>query len=426
MRAWNLSYGETDKLLQLPEIGSPVFVYDEEAVRVRANEYTKHMVVGGKACQNYFAVKALPNPAVLEIVRSEGMGFDASDSEEIDLSVMAGAEGEEIIFTSNNTTDEEFDQAAQAGAMINFDDLSHVRRYLGLRAERGDGPLPIAFCRSNPGDINFEGVNSEIIGKPSETKFGMPDDQIVEAYRLLKESGVERFGLHTMLLSNELDHKNHLAIAKHMFTLAKRINMELGIVFEKINLGGGFGVAYRPGEKEFDVATYGRELDLMYRAMDMGEVGAPQIITENGRWVSGDAGFLLTRVINRKETHRTFVGVDTSIQNLLRAGIYSSAYHHMTVLSQDPNHSQEGRSEIVDVSGSLCEGNDVLAKQRELPKIHVGDIMVIHTAGAHAIAMAYNYNAKRVAGEILLLPDGTPRAIRRAQTKQDLRATLII
>jgi diaminopimelate decarboxylase len=404
MTSWKLNFEQTAEMMSVPGLGSPVYVYDQAIIERQGGLYNGAMHVGGKACKNFFAVKALPNPEILKIAHGSGMGFDASDVSEIDYALKAGADKEDIIFTSNNTTDEEFDAAVAAGAMLNFDDVSHVKRYLELRAQRGDGPLPI--------------------GDPSKSKFGMPDEDIIESFRMLKQSGVKRFGLHTMLLSNELDRKNHLAIAKHMFSLAHRVHDELGIDFEMINLGGGFGVAYRPEEVAFPVEAYGRELDELYDAMSMHEIGHPKIITENGRWVTGDAGFLLTKVINIKRTHgNTFVGVDTSIQNLLRAGIYGSAYHHATLLPHDGGEGRE--TEVASITGSLCEGNDFLAKGRKLLCAEIGDIVVLHTAGAHARAMANNYNAKKVAGEILLLPDGTFKPIRRAETQADHDATLI-
>ncbi|OGL31303.1 hypothetical protein A3F37_02985 [Candidatus Saccharibacteria bacterium RIFCSPHIGHO2_12_FULL_41_12] len=421
MRTWDLGYEQTQALMEVPDAGSPVYVYDAAAIRGRCVQYDWAMRVGDQVCKNYFAVKALPNPEILEIAREQGMGFDCSSPPEITLAQRAGAEGEQMIFTSNNTADGEFDAAVGAHAMINFDDLSLVERFVGQNRPT----LPIAFCRSNPGDIEFEGVNEDIIGKPSEAKFGMPDPQIVEAYRLLKGSGVERFGLHTMLLSNELDHKNHLAIARHMFELAGKIKKFVGIDMEMINLGGGFGVAYRPEQEDFDIESYGAELSELYADMGMDKLGSPQVITENGRWVTADAGFLLAQVINRKDTHKTFVGVDATMADFMRPGMYG-AYHHITVLSDRPDFDPED-TETVNVAGSLCENNDQFAIDRELPKTQEGDIMVIHTTGAHGRAMGFNYNGKLRAGEVLIndAGDEAPRLIRRKETVDDLFATLV-
>lgn len=417
MRTWDKNYENTDELLE--EFGSPLYVYDADILRGQADRFSHTMTgVGPIACRNFFAVKALPNPKILEILREKSMGFDCSSIPEIHLAQKAGATGEDIIFTSNNTSDQEFDEATKAGVMINFDDLSLVKRFLSQ-----DRPvLPIAFCRYNPGDIEFDGVNQDIIGKPSEAKYGMTRGQIIEAYRLLKESGVERFGLHTMLLSNERDYHNHLRIAEIMFELAKDVSEQLSIQFEAINLGGGFGVAYSPEDDEFDIESYGHELADLYQKMDMESVGLPQVITENGRWVSADAGFLLTRVINRKDTHKAYIGVDASMANLMRPGMYD-AYHEITILS-GRNDFDPQRTEAVNVVGSLCENNDQFAKDRELAETKPGDIAVIHTVGAHGHAMGFQYNAKLRSAEILV--DGDKKQlIRRAETEADYFATLV-
>ncbi len=416
MRTWDKDYNYTLKLIE--EFGSPIHVYDAQFIRKQADLYSSALgKIGSSQIRNFYAVKALPNPKILEILYKEGMGFDCSSLPEIHLAQMAGAQGEDMIFTSNNTSDEEFDEAVKAGAMINFDDLSLVERFLSQ-----DRPtLPIAFCRYNPGDIEFDGVNQDIIGKPSEAKYGMSKEDIVEAYRQLSASGVKRFGLHTMLLSNERDYKNHIRIAQAMFELAKDITDSLGIKFEMINLGGGFGVAYRPDEKDFDIENFGKELADLYEKMDMPSAGSPQIITENGRWVTADAGYLLTRVINRKDTHQKYVGVDANMANLMRPGMYD-AYHHVTILSGRKDFDPE-QTETVNVVGSLCENNDQFAKDRELPKSQIGDIVAIHTTGAHGHAMGFQYNAKLRSAEVLI--DGNKASlIRRAEVESDYFATI--
>ena len=417
MRSWQRDFSNTTDLLS--NFGSPLYTYDKSIILERAKSFRDSFkAVGTKGVKNYFAVKALPNPRILEILRAEGMGFDCSSIPEIHLALKAGATGEEIIFTSNNTSDEEFEEALKTGAMINFDDISLVKGFLTNHT----APLSIAFCRYNPGDIDFKGVNQDIIGKPSEAKYGMPQLDIIEAYRLLKESGVKRFGLHTMLLSNELDHTAHLTIARAMFELAQEISKQLDITFEMINLGGGFGVAYKPEQPEFDHAAYGRELATLYDEMKLDEIGSPQIITENGRWVTGDAGYLITKVINRKETHRTYVGVDATMANLMRPGMYD-AYHHVTILSERDDFD-DTKTETVDVVGSLCENNDKFARQRLLPVSAPGDIAIIHTTGAHGHAMGFQYNGKLRSAEVLL--DGeVAQLIRRAETEEDYFRTLV-
>lgn len=417
MKAWSRTYEETAELLD--QFGSPLYAYDEAAIAAHSERYQVALAsVGSEGCKNYYAVKALPNPHILRVLKRQGMGFDCSSIPEIHLAQMAGADGEDIIYTSNNTSDEEFDEAVRAGVMINFDDLTLVQRYIAKSY-----PAPsVAFCRYNPGDLEFGAIDQSIIGKPSEAKYGMPREQIVEAYRLLRDSGVTRFGLHTMLLSNERDHRHHLRIARAMFELAHEIAATLDITFEMINLGGGFGVGYRPDDTEFDVEVYGRELTQLYQDERLDTIGAPHIITENGRWVTADAGYLLTRVINRKNTHRHYVGVDASMSNLMRPAMYG-AYHHVTILSSRPDFD-ETKTEVVDMVGSLCENNDKFAIQRELPQAQPGDIAIIHTAGAHAHAMGFQYNAKLRSAEVLLTTDG-PKLIRRAETEADYFATII-
>lgn len=417
MRTWDRDFTQTAALLD--EFGSPLHAYDQAAILAQTDRFNAALrSVGPNGVTNFFAVKALPNPRILELLRSQGMGFDCSSIPEIHLAQKAGARGEEIIFTSNNTSDEEFDAAQQAGAMINFDDIGLVRRFLARR----QAPLPIAFCRYNPGDIEFASANQTIIGKSSEAKYGMPHDDIVEAYRLLRDSGVKRFGLHTMLLSNELDHRSHLMIARLMFELANEIAQLLDIQFDMINLGGGFGVQYMPDQPTFDIEAYGIELAKLYQELKLDKIGSPRIITENGRWVTADAGYLLTRVINRKQTHRTYIGVDATMADLMRPGMYD-AYHHITILSERDGFDP-ATTELVDVVGGLCENNDKFARERMLPVSEPGDIAVIHTTGAHGYAMGFQYNGKLRHAEVLLR-DSTGTLIRRAETEEDYFRTLV-
>ncbi|MCA9341080.1 diaminopimelate decarboxylase [Candidatus Saccharibacteria bacterium] len=417
MRLWEKTYSQTEALLS--QYGSPLYVYEKGQIITQVKLFDSNLgVVVGKGVKNYFAVKALPNPHILSILYQAGMGFDCSSLPEVHLAHKAGASGEDIIYTSNNTTIEELTEASADGAMINFDDLSLVQKFIDCNHQ----PLPIAFCRYNPGDIEFVGLNQSIIGKPSEAKYGMPKDQIMKAYKLLKDSGVRRFGLHTMLLSNELDYKNHLRIARLLFELAIEIADKLNIKFEKINLGGGFGLAYSPDQHDFDIRTYGKELSKLYKQLDMQRAGSPQIITENGRWVTGDSGYLITKVINQKNTHRKYIGVDATMANLMRPGMYG-AYHHISLLSGRTDFDLN-KVETVDVVGSLCENNDKFAVQRELPVTKEGDIIIIHSAGAHGHAMGFQYNGKLRSAEVLL-SDSSSELIRRAETEVDYFATLV-
>lgn len=394
---------------------TPFHIYDEARIRETATRMVDTMNAAGvPGFRNYFAVKALPNPAIIKLLAEEGMGADCSSIAELAIAEMAGLSGEQIIFSSNNTSDTEFAYAAKLGAIINFDDLSMVRPFI----EKFGAPS-VACCRFNPGNLEFGGINEDIIGSPREAKYGMPTTHMVAAYQALKEAGVNKFGVHTMLLSNELDWRNHERIADALFGAAKDIAQTVGIEFSFINLGGGIGVPYRPAEHEFDLVGFANALAELYQSHDLASIGAPRIIMENGRYVAADAGYLITRVVNEKRTHKTYVGVDATMSDLMRPGMYG-AYHHITVLGKQ----DDPPGEIVDVTGSLCENNDKFAIDRELPHIDPGDLLVIHTTGAHGHAMGFQYNGKLRHAELLLHADKTVTEIRRAETIEDYFATL--
>jgi diaminopimelate decarboxylase len=396
---------------------TPFHIYDERALRLRSQELIKAMqtakVFGFK---NYFAVKALPNPAILAILKEEGMGVDCSSLAELELADQAGFRGQDIMFTSNDTTTEEFLRAQQLEAIINFDDVSFVEPFL-----KNIGLPKVACCRYNPGNISFEGVNEAIIGKPSEAKYGMTKEQITKAYQLLKAAGVKEFGLHTMLLSNELDWRSHQKIAEILFALAAEISKETKISFSFINLGGGIGVPYRPEDKPFNVKEYAQSLHDLYQKYELDKLGMPKICMENGRYISAEAGYLVTKVINKKQTYKNYIGTDASMANLMRPGMYG-AYHHVSVLGKE----NAPATETVDVVGSLCENNDKFAIDRELPKVVAGDYLVIHTTGAHGHAMGFQYNGKLRSAELLLHLDKSVSLIRRAETLDDYFATLTL
>jgi diaminopimelate decarboxylase len=396
---------------------TPFYLYDEAGIRAQARYLKKTMDAAGvPGFRNFFAIKALPNPSILRLLREEGMGFDCGTTAELVLADRVGAPGDDIIFTSNNTTLDEFLLANKQGVMINFDDISHVRRFLDKV-----GVPDIACCRYNPGNMNFPGVDQHIIGQPAQAKFGMPEEHIVQAYRELRDAGTVRFGLHTMLLSNDLDYRNHLRIADVLFGLAATLHRELAITFEFIDLGGGIGVPYRPGETPFDLAAYAKGLAELYKKHGLERLGSPNIYMENGRWVTASSGYLVTQVVNRKETHKTYIGVDATMANLMRPGMYG-AYHHISVLGKE----RAKATETVDVTGSLCENNDKFAIDRTLPRVEIGDYLVIHDVGAHGHAMGFNYTGKLRSAELLLQPDKSVRLIRRAETLEDLFATLEI
>lgn len=395
---------------------TPFHLYDEKRIRANAKGLNAVMAQAGHiGFMNYFAVKALPNPHILKILKQEGMGVDCSSLAELKLAEMAGFSGDQIMFTSNNTTIKEFETAQKLKAIINFDDISMVEPFL-----KKIGRPHVASARYNPGNISFKGLKESIIGKPSEAKYGMTKPQIIQAYKLLKTAGVKKFGLHTMLLSNDLDHKDHESIAKLMFNLANNIAKIADIKLEFINLGGGIGVPYKPTDKPFNIKAYAKMLCKLYDQNKLDQIGAPRIVMENGRYITADTGYLITKVINIKRTHKTYVGVDATMANLMRPGMYG-AYHHITILGK----GGDSKLEKVDVVGSLCENNDKFAIDRQLPKVDVGDILVIHTTGAHGHAMGFQYNGKLRSAEILLHPNGSTKLIRRAETLDDYFATLV-
>lgn len=394
---------------------TPFHIYDETRIKQNSRRLNDAMRAAGFTnFRNFFAVKALPNPHILKILVGEGQGLDCSSLAELELAHMLGVAGPAIMFTSNNTSADEFARAHELGVIINFDDISHVDLFLSEI-----GVPEWASCRFNPGNIAFEDVDESIIGKPAEAKYGMTKDQVIAAYRKLKEAGAKHFGLHTMLLSNDLGWRNHALIADVMFGLAKEIYKATDIKFEFINLGGGIGVPYRPADKTFDVEAFSRGVREAYDKHGLSEIGAPNIVMENGRFMTADAGYLVARVINRKETYKTYIGLDASMSNLMRPGMYG-AYHHITVLGKE----SDPVSEKVDVTGSLCENNDKFAVDRELPEVEVGDLMAIHTSGAHGHAMGFQYNGKLRSGELLLHEDKSIDLIRRAETINDYFATL--
>lgn len=394
---------------------TPFYIYDEGRIRfVARNLHDTMRGAGVPGFRNYFAVKALPNPEIVKIVASEGMGVDCSSMAELAIAEMCGLSGEDIIFSSNNTLDEEFAYAVQLGAIINFDDLSLVPRCLAA------GSIPaVACCRFNPGDLEFGGLNEVLIGAPKEAKYGMALSDMIDAYRQLQQAGAKRFGIHTMMLSNELDWRHHIAIAEALFTAATAISKELGIKFDFINLGGGIGVPYRPVEHAFELEAFAAALSQLYRDKNLQALGNPRITMENGRYITADSGYLITSVVNQKNTHKTYVGVDASMSDLMRPGMYG-AYHHVTVLGKE----QLPSAQEVDIVGSLCENNDKFAIDRSLPKVEIGDILAVHTTGAHGHAMGFQYNGKLRHAELLLGAGGGVRMIRRAETIDDYFVTL--
>lgn len=360
---------------------------------------------------NYFAVKALPNPAILKVVKAQGMGADCSSLAELVLADKVGFRGEQIMFTSNDTSVEEFQKAYELGAVINLDDISHLEF---LEEVAG---LPELLCfRFNPGS---ERTGNKLIGAPEEAKYGLTRAQVLEAYKTAKVKGVKRFGIHTMLASNELNASYFVETAHMMFDLATQLKHELGIEVEFINLGGGFGIPYKPDQEPLDIQAVSKGVKKLYN--EMAEVTGlkPKLFLELGRYITGPHGYLVATVLHLKHIYRDYVGLDASMSNLMRPGMYG-AYHHITILGKE----REKADQTYDVTGSLCENNDKFAIGRQLPEVSEGDIVVIHDTGAHGHSMGFQYNGKLRSAELLLKPNGKVELIRRAETLDDYFATI--
>lgn len=395
------------------EVPTPFHIYDEQAMRRNARAFYEAFawVPGGFA--NYYAVKALPNPHVLAALKAEGMGGDCSSLAELKLCEAVGITGDKIVFTSNDTPASEYQRAAELGAIINLDDISHI----AFLEQALGGKLPEMLCfRYNPGPLKAGNV---IIGKPEEAKYGFTRDQLFEGYRLLKEKGVKRFGLHTMVASNELNSDYFVETAQMLFDLVVELNHALGIRFEFLNLGGGIGIPYRPDQTAVDLAAVGTKIKAAYEATIVAAgLGPIRIAMECGRMVTGPYGYLVSRVLHKKEIYKNYVGLDACMANLMRPGMYGS-YHHITVPGRE-----DGPRKVYDVTGSLCENNDKFAIDREIADPAIGDLVVIHDTGAHGHSMGFNYNGKLRSAEVLWQGEGKWKLIRRAETYADHFATL--
>lgn len=388
--------------------GTPFHIYDEEGIR-KTGELVKEAFKGVEIFREFYAVKALPNPKILEIMQSMGFGFDCSSTTELTLSRQIGARPEDIMFTSNNTSNREFLFAEDAGGCIlNLDDITLVDKVPNM-------PETICF-RYNPGSRR---TGNDIIGKPEEAKYGVSHEQIIDAYRKAKKRGAVKFGLHTMLASNELNYQYMVQTADMLLQLIEDIQKELDIRFEFINIGGGMGIPYEPDAPQLDMMAMGKEISEHFIAFKERNGYMPAMYMESGRFMTGPHGALVTRAINRKEIYRTYVGVDACMSSLMRPALYGS-YHHIDVLSK----RNDTTTEIVDVVGALCENNDKFAIQRELPVVQDGDLLIIHDTGAHGHAMGFNYNGKMRPKELLLKTDGTVEMIRREERPEDYFATL--
>jgi diaminopimelate decarboxylase len=386
--------------------GTPFHLYDEKGMRETGTGLIEAFA-GIHGFKEYFAVKALPNPRILQIMHSMGFGFDCSSIAELRLTRDLGASGEEIMFTSNDTSPADFAAAeAEGGCVLNLDDISLIDKV---------PQMPELICfRYNPGERRS---GNSIIGNPIEAKYGVAHDQLLDAYRLARERGARRFGLHTMLASNELNFRYMVDTAHMLLERVEWLSSQLDIPFEFINIGGGLGIPYKPDQQPLDINRMAAEIGELYQLFEQHNGYVPKLYMESGRYMTGPHGVLVTRAINRKEIYRTYVGVDACMSALMRPGMYG-AYHHIDVLGKS------GEQEVVDVAGSLCENNDKFAIQRPLPKIQDGDLLYIHDTGAHGHAMGFNYNGKFRPKELLLREDGSVELIRREETLEDLFATL--
>lgn len=388
---------------------TPFHLYDEKGIREKARALNAAFS-WNKGFKEYFAVKATPTPAILKILQEEGCGVDCATDVEVLMSEKLGFK--DIMFTSNDTQAQEFVYARKVGATINLDAYEHIEFLKNVAG------IPETVClRYNPGGVFSLGT--DIMDHPEESKFGMTKEQLMRGYKELKELGVKEFGIHAFLASNTVTNDYYPVLARQLFELALEIREETGVTLDFINLSGGIGVNYRPEQEPNDIAVIGEGVRKVYEEiLTPAGMGHIKIFTELGRFMLAPHGHLITKVLHRKETYRTYIGVDASAANLMRPAFYG-AYHHITNITRP-----DAPIEVVDVAGSLCENNDKFAVNRELPRAEVGDTLVIHDSGAHGFSMGYNYNGRLRSSEILLQEDGTARMIRRAETPEDYFATI--
>ncbi len=391
---------------------TPFHLYDEKTIRDNFKRL-RDTFSWAPSYLEHFAVKATPNPSIVKILADDGAGTDCSSLAELKISEMAGVTGEKIMLTSNDTPADEFQAAVKLGAIINLDDITHI----DFLEENAGLPQVLSF-RYNPADIM--NVGNDIIGRPADAKYGLTRKQIFDAYKIALNKGVKRFGLHTMIASNERGTETFLYTAQIMFELAVEIKIRLGINLEFVNLGGGFGIPYRPEELPVDYKAIGEGIHNLYNKILLANgLNKIRIATESGRAMTGNAGWLVSTVIHEKNTYKNYIGLDSCMANLMRPALYG-AYHHITIAGKE----NAALDHIYDVTGSLCENNDKFAIDRPLPKIDIGDILIIHDTGAHGHAMGFNYNGKLRSAELLLRENGEIEMIRRAETLDDYFATL--
>mgnify|MGYP000652403289 FL=1 len=401
---------------QLDEITAkfptPYHLYDEKGIRDNAKA-VKEAFAWNKGYREYFAVKACPNPTLIQIMKEYGCGCDCSSMTELMLSKAMGCKGADIMFSSNATPAEEYQYAAKLGAIINLDDITHIKA-----VEKAVGYIPKTIsCRYNPGGV-FK-ISNDIMDNPGDAKYGMTTEQLFEAFKILKAKGAKKFGIHAFLASNTVTNEYYPMLAKVLFEVAVKLEKETGADIEFINLSGGVGIPYKPDQEPNDIRVIGEGVRKVYEEVlvpaGMGDVA---LYTEMGRFMTGPYGCLVTKAIHEKHTYKEYIGCDACAVNLMRPAMYG-AYHHITVMGKEDQPCDHK----YDITGSLCENNDKFAIDRMLPKIDMGDYLVIHDTGAHGYAMGYNYNGRLRSAEILLKEDGSTQLIRRAETPDDYFAT---
>ncbi len=390
---------------------TPFHLYDAHGIRQNVRRL-REAFAWNPGFREYFAVKALPNPVIMQLLYEEGCGMDCSSLTELMLARALGISGHDVMFSSNDTPAEEFVLAREMDVLINLDDITHI----DFLQAHGGIPKTIC-CRFNPGGEFMLG--NTIMGNPGDAKYGFTREQLTEGFRRLKALGVERFGLHAFLASNTTDADYYPTLARRLFRLAVELRDETGADVRFVNLSGGIGIPYRPYEREADIGYIGREVRRAYEAIVRPAGMELAVYTELGRYITGPYGYLITHAIHEKRIYKHYIGLDACACNLMRPAMYG-AYHHITVLGKE----HEPPTELYDVTGSLCENNDKFAVDRQLPHVDIGDIVVIHDTGAHGFSMGYNYNGKLRSAEVLLEEDGSTRLIRRAETPMDYFATL--
>ena len=390
---------------------TPFYLYDEAGIR-RTARLVNRAFSWNKGFKEYFAVKATPNPYILQILKEEGCGADCSSLTELEMSHAVGLTGTDVMFSSNETPVEDMQLAKKMGVIINLDDLTHV----DFLEEVAGIPETIC-CRFNPGG-HFAIANS-IMDNPGDSKYGMTRAQMVEAYKKLMEKGAKHFGIHAFLASNTVTNDYYPELARQLFTLAEELKEETGADITFINLSGGVGIAYRPEQEENDILAIGEGVRKVFEeVLGPAGLGNVRLFTEMGRFMLAPYGALVTRAVHEKHIYKEYIGVDACAANLMRPAMYGS-YHHITVLGKENAEA----TQVYDVVGGLCENNDKFAVDRKLPKIDKGDLLFIHDAGAHGFSMGYNYNGKLRSAELLLQEDGSVKMIRRAEEPKDYFAT---